>query len=42
MTFSSSGRRSFTLLIFEFTIRMYGSSRDDSMRSMSVAKYAEM
>ncbi len=42
MTFSSSGRRSFTLLILELTIRMYGSSNDVSIRSMSVAKYAEM
>ncbi len=42
MTFSSSGSRSFTLLILELTIRMYGSSSDASIRSMSVAKYAEM
>ncbi len=42
MTFSSSGIRSLTLPIFELTIRMYGSSSDASIRSMSVAKYAEM
>ena len=38
MTFSSSGSRSRTELIFEETSRMYGSSRTASWRSASVAK----
>jgi hypothetical protein len=42
MTFSRSGSRSLTEPILELTIRMYGSSSDASIRSMSVAKYAEM
>ena len=42
MTFSRSGSRSLTEPIFELAIRMYGSSSDASIRSMSVAKYAEM
>ena len=42
MTFSSSGSRSLTLEILELTIRMYGSSRTASMRSVSVTKYGEM
>ncbi len=42
MTFSRSGSRSLTEPILELAIRMYGSSSDASIRSMSVAKYAEM
>ena len=42
MTFSSTGRRSFTAEILLFAMRMYGSSRTASMRSGSVTKYGEM
>ena len=42
MTFSSTGTRSRTAVIFEPTIRMYGLSSDASMRSGSVTKYGEM
>ena len=42
MTFSSTGRRSFTAEIFDSTMRMYGSSRTVSIRSVSVTKYGEM
>ena len=38
MTFSRTGSRSFTALIFEFAIRMYGSSSTASIRSGSVTK----
>jgi hypothetical protein len=42
MTFSSTGTRSRTELIFDDTSRMYGSSSAPSMRSVSVTKYGEM
>jgi hypothetical protein len=42
MTFSSTGSMSRTELIFELTSRMYGSSSDASIRSVSVTKYGEM
>ena len=38
MTFSSTGTMSRTAVIFELTIRMYGSSSTASMRSGSVTK----
>ncbi|CAB4989731.1 unannotated protein [freshwater metagenome] len=38
MTFSSTGSMSRTEPILDDTSRMYGSSRDASIRSMSVAK----
>ena len=41
MTFSSTGSRSCTEVIFEFTNRMYGSSSTASWRSGSVTKYGE-
>ena len=42
MTFSSTGRRSFTAEILPLCSRMYASSRTPSMRSVSVTKYGEM
>ena len=42
MTFSSTGRRSFTAEILLLTSRMYASSSTASMRSVSVTKYGEM
>ena len=42
MTFSSTGTRSRTAVIFDETSRTYGSSSDASIRSVSVTKYGEM
>ena len=42
LTFSSTGSMSLTAEIFEFAIRMYGSSITASIRSGSVTKYGEM
>ena len=41
MTFSSTGTRSWTALIFELTKRISGSSRTASWRSGSVTKYGD-
>ena len=42
ITFSRIGSRSLIFAIFEFAIRMYGSSRTASIRSVSVTMYGEM
>ena len=42
ITFSKIGSKSFTAVIFELTIRMYGFSRIASCLSASVTKYGDM